>query len=533
MAVAAASLPARRPHWSDHRLQRFAVPAAAGSAVLVGSLLNFLNYNDYPLLTPEVAIALGALVAAACLLAVAHRFAGRLGRYLMDIALLYLALDLNLDLGIAAGLGAVAAAILLNRYLLPGLALIFAVIIMTEALDLDFSGESAAAQASLPAAGAAPILVHVILDEHIGVEGLPADDPEAAAARKALTAYFADNGFALFGGAYNEYMHTINAIPFLLNFGVQQPWHPESKDDGVRVARNAYFDRLRALGYAISVYQSDFVDFCTGQQLRACNEQRAAGLEPIATSDLPTADKAQLILYGFWSLSDAVVTASTLYDVCALLLQRAGLGAPVIDIDLYSRTSTAVALDLADQLVADLRGARPGEAYFAHLLLPHYPYAARDDCTLERLADWRERRSAVHDIAERQDAYFEQLGCVQTKVAEILAALDGRPSIVLLHGDHGSRITQHDPTVENEGEYGDADLIAGFSTLFAVRAPGLAPGYDAARLPVAKLLESLANSGFRSAAVELPAGFVPSVVLEDAYWRPIERHELPRAWTRP
>ena len=31
-------------------------------------------------------------------------------------------------------------------------------------------------------------------------------------------------------------------------------------------------------------------------------------------------------------------------------------------------------------MAADLRSARPGEVYFAHLLAPHYPYSTASDC---------------------------------------------------------------------------------------------------------------------------------------------------------
>jgi hypothetical protein len=46
-------------------------------------------------------------------------------------------------------------------------------------------------------------------------------------------------------------------------------------------------------------------------------------------------------------------------------------------------------------------------------------------------------------------------------------------------------------------------------------------------------LAALAGSGFRSAAVELGADFVPSIVLEDLNWKPSRRHDLPDSWANP
>jgi hypothetical protein len=152
---------------------------------------------------------------------------------------------------------------------------------------------------------------------------------------------------------------------------------------------------------------------------------------------------------------------------------------------------------------------------------------------MKPLAEWRNRRSPRHDIVELQDAYFEQLHCAMTEIQAILQALDGKPSIVIVHGDHGSRITTVDPKVENAGRFGADDLIAGHSTLFALRTPGLTPAYDAARLPIDDLLEALVRSDFRSAEVDVAAGFRPSIVLEDFDWQPVDRVALPPAWVDP
>ena len=48
-----------------------------------------------------------------------------------------------------------------------------------------------------------PLIVHLILDEHIGLEGIPEDLAPASFKDEART-FFTDKGFKVFGGAYSE-----------------------------------------------------------------------------------------------------------------------------------------------------------------------------------------------------------------------------------------------------------------------------------------------------------------------------------------
>ena len=60
-----------------------------------------------------------------------------------------------------------------------------------------------------------------------------------------------------------------------------------------------------------------------------------------------------------------------------------------------------------------------------------------------------------------------------------------------MHGDHGSRITVTDPRDENRDRLTAEDLVDGFSTLFAVKAPRHAPGYDRDMRSVTEIFEQI------------------------------------------
>src|SRR3546814_16793098 len=56
------------------------------------------------------------------------------------------------------------------------------------------------------------ILLHLMLDEHAGITGIPKDVPGGEALRRDLRDFFAANGFRLFGNAISESAATRNSM---------------------------------------------------------------------------------------------------------------------------------------------------------------------------------------------------------------------------------------------------------------------------------------------------------------------------------
>ncbi len=507
---------------------RFAVTVLAGALVLLASLVNLLRHNLYPLLGAEVGlVALGILLLAA-LAAALYRAMGRLGRALLEGLLVFLAVDLNADslaVAAAAGAGAAILCLALRRSLLPFLAVMAGVALAASLLGIGQARAPAAPTPPPAVAGQGPAIVHLILDEHIGVEGAP-----GAGIRRELADFYLSRGFTLFGRGYSQHFHTVNAIPHMLNFGARPP-SAEPPREGARLAANAWFSALARRGYRIDVHQSEFLDLCAHPAVRSCATYNSPRLDVLARAPLGAADKAGLIAMRLALLSESVAALVNLYEGARI----GGAALPDLGTSVGGRVSMLNALEAFDRLIGELRAARPGRAYFAHLLLPHYPYGLAPDCSVRPVGRWMVRRSGAAREA-REAAYADQLRCAMARVDAALAALAaspaGRDAIVVIHGDHGSRITAADPLAGNAGAIGERDMIAGFSTLLAVRLPGAAPAWRAEPVPVAGVLAHLARSGFASLPAPGAAPPVPTVVLDDARWVPRRNAPLPASWGR-
>jgi hypothetical protein len=335
-------------------------------------------------------------------------------------------------------------------------------------------------------------------------------------------------GFRVYGGAYSEHLYTIDAIPHILNFGDKSEARSDN-DKGVILGKSSYFEAMEAKGYRINIVQSDFAEYCSSSAHQSCTTYWLDSLKLLRDGRLSALDRAYLMFFKFLSLSqgirnlNAAVRHGTMTDPGSEIM---------LDIEWRGRTSTVGALAAFDVLNAKLTRAQPGELYFMHALAPHSPYAVRSDCGVLPPREWEAplTASARHT---RENAYLEQVRCVTRKVEETVRALAQSPAkhnfVVIVHGDHGSRIARWVPNTENLGKFDDEDMVAGFSTLFALRGPGLQPGYDAHPASVALLLRQWVEGDFRTQPVPKNHG-TAQVFLGDWTRMPRQRHPLPRRW---
>jgi hypothetical protein len=481
----------------------FGLGVAGGSAVLLCSLVNLLTYQSYPLLRPEVAIAAAALVGLAVIVSAAYAASSPLGRGALEALLAYLAVDLNWGaplVGVAVAAGVLVFAYILRKSVLKvfavGATATLASILAWPAAKPPPQGDSRAAAAP---ASDLPLLVHIIVDEHVGLEGLPEENPRSPAVKAALTDFYLSHGFRLYGSAFSTYAETLHSIPDILGAAKDPVWLGDRK--GSTLGKTRYFDALLAQGYRLHVYQSNWIRYCEAYGIAACYRYRYDDHRPLLHTPISAVSKAALILANLATLSRLTQSVTPAYDEAAAQLRK--LGAPVEPLALWHRAKVTSlnGLEAMDQLTRDLAAARPGEAYFAHVLLPHSPYIARPDCSIRSPRDWA-NTFAPADLRRRESAYFDQVACATTKVGQVLEAAErspgGRRLVFIVHGDHGSRLTVQ--AVDAAHDNSRRDLIASYSTIFAVRAPGLAAGYDPTPQRLSRLVATLAETRFARAA---------------------------------
>jgi hypothetical protein len=307
-----------------------------------------------------------------------------------------------------------------------------------------------------------------------------------------------------------------------------------------RLTRNAYFERLEQAGYAIRAHHLAYLDVCAGHappwECRLYEESSLAVLH-----DLPASAVEKLSVLGsvFLEGSHAVARVKRAYNSGRPWLSNAGVDLPAWSWD-RNRVSPIASMAALDRMAADLARSQRGELFFAHLLVAHHPYVYDADCRPRPPAEWRQRRD--HDDigretgdtntpagrAIRYSLYLEQLRCAGRKVDQLLGAIPPHlrhDAVVIVHGDHGSRIGLVEPNGWRERSFGGSDYADFFSTLFAVRSPAIKAGYDREPAPITCLLRTLVESSFTSLAALNACASSGTVFFNDRTPRPLPDFE--------
>jgi arylsulfatase A-like enzyme len=107
----------------------------------------------------------------------------------------------------------------------------------------------------------------------------------------------------------------------------------------------------------------------------------------------------------------------------------------------------------------------------------------------------RPTRNTSESRAERYALYLEQLECTTSRIGgilqEVLATEALRDAIVIVHGDHGSRINVTTPNQANLHRMHDVDFTDAFATHFAVRMPSAKPGVDTRSIAIDELFSAI------------------------------------------
>jgi hypothetical protein len=509
-----------------HRaLGNFLWNAGAATLMLWLPLFIFLKHHAYPLARPEIALCIVFVVAAGLFWGLVMSLGRVPGRIVVMAFLAILVVDIQTEWITTWGLRLLLNVLFFSTLfwffrkrlsrivvVLVGV-MVLATLVAPSREQVRIAGPSLDEPAERPDL---PFILHVILDEHIGIEGIPREfDANGDIAGEIRDSYL-DKGFRVFGRAYSDYYHTSQTIPNLFNFTVSRnvtEYLPPPFFRGKLLKQNAWFDWLGSQGYRVHVFQPEYITYdrqrdpSMDRGVESSLTFASESIHPLASVAIPVADKSRFIMGSYLRLSYFLSMMRDGYG--DLRRSPAGriLGLPAWDKSgrLLCVLSSMNAVRLLER---DLEHAGPGKAFFVHLLLPHFPYAYDRDCGIRVMNDgWLNaadgskapRRNDAESRALRYPLYLDQLICTNNTFQKILEDLSGRTwwddAIIVVHGDHGSRIDMGPPKVPTVEEMTDQDFLDAFSTLFAIKKPGLSAGYDRRQLPVGHLFKRLLKEG--------------------------------------
>ena len=454
---------------------------SAPALILLAIIVHFLRFHEYGLLRPESLLLMGGAAGIGVLVGAVSRIRpATLGPALIAITLgvfVFYRPELTSrimglverlgetvgDVGIAFGLVGLALFIafcsitwLLRRHLDTIVVAVFGTIVVTTiVLPLSTGGEPVESGALPAELKDLPPVIHIILDEHIGLAGLPPEMPESAPAARAIETTYKD--FALYSRAYSRFAETQFSLASLMNHDLAKDVSKalDARFDGYTLTESAWFDRLKEQGYAIRVYQSTWLDMCSRiASVDSCYTHSLYSPNAFQRSTLPTLAKLQI------------------------LLGRLYIGSA------HQLPSALASMETLERLQSDIAQAPRGVAYFVHLLIPHDGYLYKSDCSLADPSDWgeaeRDHGVTAEIRSELYQLYLAQTTCADVAVGRLFDELKALgvydEATIIVHGDHGSRIGERAHILDSPPTLTQQDLRDHYSTLLAIKAPGFAPG---------------------------------------------------------
>jgi hypothetical protein len=518
------------------KIQKLALPAL----ILITPFLLFLNYNSYCLACAETGLALGGIVLVAVICSVVLLVGSGIASALVMSALITGFIDAQFSthlrgwvlewltfLFFTAMQSFVLCFFLKEKFYTIATAVFstfFAVTVFQLALSSDKS-DSFFGHRPEPAVGDPPRIIHLILDEHIGIEGIPTDIEGGLETKNLITNFYLKNGFQLFGGAFSRYHLTHASMGSMLNFTPESTKLITGKGP-YTLLRNRYFDLLSKRRYTVEVLSQGWLDYCSRFKVivTRCVQKDWSRLGHFSNLGLPTSEKLQVLYTRYLNQSTIAAVIMAVFVGPLKPNYSASMHHLLWALD-RERTRTDSLNTLMDLklLWKDISSLPRGRALFAHLMFPHYPYVTLPDCSVRPPKQWERNgifdnpSNTVVSRKQRYQQYFEQLQCVYGKSGELFdrmrAAGTFDNSIILLHGDHGSRILMTPPTPANQQTITERDLADGFSSLFAMKLPGKPATYDTSPWPLEQLLAKFVFEAGLTPDRRLPEKTEPFVYL--------------------
>ncbi|MGV7222365.1 MAG: hypothetical protein ACQ9MH_12645 [Nitrospinales bacterium] len=162
-------------------------------------------------------------------------------------------------------------------------------------------------------------------------------------------------------------------------------------------------------------------------------------------------------------------------------------------------------------LIDDIRVSSKGTLFFAHLIDPHDPYVYDSNCQLNKnpISEWTTSEDPIsiqgpNSISSRilkYKQYSKQINCLNKKLQILFNAMRSMKiydkAIIIIHGDHGSRIWRTSLYAGRPNHLETADFMDAYSTLFTVKAEGYKSGYYLETLSLNQAFLKFASKMFK------------------------------------
>jgi hypothetical protein len=480
--------------------------------ILLCPLAYYLKYFHVPVLTPDVMILIGVTLFTGMLFSLALYHAGWVRRTMVLALLLTFAFSflpavsssfiLNISFFISLFL-----IMWLNEKVMPLIAVMASVFLITLLIFPVGKQFNQIKVSQVPQAkynAALPPIIHIIFDEHIGINAIPTTIGQGKQLQQQLQQFYLKQGFQLYPNAYSHYVRTYDSIPNLVNFTQKAEdafYFPNGIQNSV-LTQNAYFAQLSKQGYKIRVYQADYIDFChaKGVNYQSCFSYPVFSMPTLYKQAIAWPARTLYLLKAYLLSSQVYQNIMFAYAYgLQPLLKHANLNLPVWDWG-QSQLNGLLTLTAMQQLQTDVTQAPAGTVFFAHILLPHSPYMFDAQCHLKpQPASWTINydEGPVGNYPDRRalryTQYEDQLRCVYQQLGQMFTAWQQAgvwdKAIIIVQGDHSARVPLAAPYIRNAAFLTQQDFNDSYPTLFAVKAPFMKPGLRPQQLAITYLLE--------------------------------------------
>lgn len=554
--------------WLDHRIS---LSITLPFLTLLAPFMVYLTKRDYTLMSPEILLILAGVLCVSTAFGVLRYVGGRLLYAMSMSGLLTVAADYLLE-WVAQGRTITLLVIfgvlvfLVRRFektMTLALTAFLCVFVSSTVLrnGLEREPEPAVVVPHMDArTGGPPRLIHLILDEHLGIEAIPDDTDYAMALKRKIKQFYQRYGFELYGGAYSHYFETVDAIPNLVNFSTESVNRVLITGEHTPFAlrQNRYFQFLNSMGYRIHVLHGNYLDFCSSLDTRpqSCTKYKWNTWRNVAKLDVSILTRTTTVLSTFVASYTRYQGILGLYEERAgPILLSYGMAVPVVSRkSLWAKRTfypfSLNAMVAMDALSASIQQLTPGDMLFVHLLLPHHPHLYREDCSPRAIPESTDNLDEVplevrtsEERRVRFDQYLRQVECLYVRLDEIFQKMQSsgvfENSIIIVHGDHGAKLGVRIPTSKESDQLTPVDYADGFSTLFAAKVPGKSARYDPSLHASDELLVETLRRAFGNAPplsvrrqgpfVYLSDGFRKQQLLVDMPWHPMNTSDNPTA----